>query len=204
MFKKVASDALGLSDVGSVISREDYDKTDADDYVMHEDGEKIFFLIKSRSDEYCFTNKALIHLDGTSAASKKRTLYRYNYYAYMVSNVALETAGNIDLDIEIKFNFGNTPFSIDVHKKFITQLKDLYKSLLKMEEITHDNKTYLDYSRQSVELASAALSQSRGSESSLSAEFSEINQIAFDWFARQKVQYTKKDFTDVFELFINN
>ncbi|MDA1674433.1 PH domain-containing protein, partial [Bacillus cereus] len=26
-----------------------HDKVDADDYVMHEDGEKIYFLIKSKS-----------------------------------------------------------------------------------------------------------------------------------------------------------
>lgn len=70
MFKKVASDVLGLSDIGTVIKPEDYDKVDADDYVMHEDGEKIYFLIKSKTDEYCFTNKALIHVDGTSAVSK--------------------------------------------------------------------------------------------------------------------------------------
>lgn len=70
MFGKVASDILGLSDVGSVIKPENYDKVDADDYVMHEDNEKIYFLIKSKSDEYCFTNNALIHLDGTSATSK--------------------------------------------------------------------------------------------------------------------------------------
>lgn len=51
MFKKVAADMLGLSDIGSVIKPVDYDKVDADDYVMHEDDEKIYFLIKSKSDE---------------------------------------------------------------------------------------------------------------------------------------------------------
>ncbi len=45
MFKKLASDALGLSDIGSVIKPQDYDKVESDDYVMHEEGEKIFFLI---------------------------------------------------------------------------------------------------------------------------------------------------------------
>ena len=39
---KVAADVLGLSDVGSVITPKDYDKVDADDYVMHEDGENLF------------------------------------------------------------------------------------------------------------------------------------------------------------------
>ena len=44
MLKRLVSDALGLSDIGSVISPADYDKVDADDYVMHEDGEKISLL----------------------------------------------------------------------------------------------------------------------------------------------------------------
>lgn len=60
MFKKLASDALGLSDIGKIIPPSDYDKTDADDYVMNEDNEKIYFLIKTKQDEYCFTNLAII------------------------------------------------------------------------------------------------------------------------------------------------
>ena len=31
LFKKIAADALGLSDIGSVIKPADYDKVDADD-----------------------------------------------------------------------------------------------------------------------------------------------------------------------------
>lgn len=46
MFKKMAADVLGLSDVGSVITPKDYDKVDADDYVMHEDGEKILWQVR--------------------------------------------------------------------------------------------------------------------------------------------------------------
>lgn len=56
MLKKFAADALGISDIGKIISPSDYDKVMADDYIMHEDDEKIFFLIKSKTDEYCFTN----------------------------------------------------------------------------------------------------------------------------------------------------
>jgi hypothetical protein len=47
MFGKLAADVLGLSDVGVVVKPADYDKVDADDYVMHEDNEKIYFLIKN-------------------------------------------------------------------------------------------------------------------------------------------------------------
>ena len=52
----MASEALGLSDIGVIVEPKDFGSVDADDYLFHEDGEKIFFLIKSKKDEYCFTN----------------------------------------------------------------------------------------------------------------------------------------------------
>ncbi|WP_281890415.1 PH domain-containing protein [Paenibacillus sp. YYML68] len=203
MFGKVASDLLGLSDVGSVIKRQDYDKVDADDYVMHEDGEKIYFLIKSKTDEYCFTNKALIHLDGTSAVSKKRMLRRYSYSSSTISNVLLETAGTVDLDVEIKFTIGSSAFSIDVHKKHLEELKDLYKSLIKISELTHENEQTLDYARLSLDLASAALGRASVKEGDAAHQFKSINEAAFQWLVDARKQYAVKDFGFVFERYIN-
>ena len=204
MFKKVASDALGLSDVGRVIKREDFDKVDADDYVMHEDDEKIYFLIKSAADEYCFTNKALIHVDGESATSKKRVLRRYDYHRYTISDVELETAGTVDIDVEVKFSLGNASFSIDVHKDHLEELKDLYKALLKIAEIERDNDIYLNFSKQSLDYASNTLNRTEATESSLSEEFKAMNQHAFSWLMENKEKYTIKDFGYVFERYINN
>ncbi|MED4727772.1 PH domain-containing protein [Aneurinibacillus migulanus] len=204
MFGKVAADMLGLSDVGTVIKPEDYDKADADDYVMQEDNEKIFFLIKSKSDEYCFTNKALIHLDGTSAASKKRTLRRYSYHTHQISNVVLETAGTVDLDVEIKFNMGSERYSIDVHKKHLEELKDLYKALLKIAEISHENERALEFAKQSLELASTTLTRITSTESNLVEQFKGLNQAAFSWLVDMKEKYSSKDFGFVFERYINN
>lgn len=130
MFKKLAADALGLSDIGAVIGPDQYDKVEADDYLFHEDGEKIFFLIKSRKDEYCFTNLALVHVDGESAVSSKRAIKRYPWSTTPVGHVAIETAGTIDLDVELKFTLGDKTLSIDVRRNFIEQLKDIYKALL--------------------------------------------------------------------------
>lgn len=204
MFGKVAADMLGLSDVGSVIEPKNYDKVDSDDYVMHEDNEKIYFLIKSKSDEYCFTNKALIHLDGTSAISKKRTLHRYNYHTHKITHVLLETAGTIDLDVEIKFNIGGREFSIDVHKKHIEQVKDLYKALLMIAEISHENEKALGYAKESIEIASTTLGRVTSNENNLVNSFKEINEAAFEWLMKSREQYKVKDFGSVFEEYINN
>ena len=130
MFKKLASEALGLSDIGTIIQPRDYGSVDADDYLFHEDGEKIFFLIKSRKDEYCFTNLALIHVDGDSAVSSKRTIKRHDYADSVIERVTIETAGTVDMDVELKFSIGGTAFSIDVRKQFLEQLKDVYKPLI--------------------------------------------------------------------------
>ncbi|BDG36622.1 PH domain-containing protein [Parageobacillus sp. VR-IP] len=204
MFGKVAADVLGLSDIGSVIKPENYDKVDADDYVMHEDGEKIYFLIKSKSDEYCFTNKALIHLDGTSATSKKRVLRRYDYYKHPISDVSLETAGTVDLDVEIKFKIGAHVYSIDVHKKYLEELKDLYKSLLAIAELCHENETKLEYAHKSLELTANVFGRVKSDTNNFLADFKAVNELAFQWLVDAKTKYTVKDFGFVFERYINH
>ncbi|MFD2759634.1 PH domain-containing protein [Lentibacillus juripiscarius] len=204
MFKKIASDALGLSDVGKIIDPADYDKTDADDYVRHEDDEKIFFLIKTKADEYCFTNLALIHVDGENATSSKRTLNRYPYSQYKISNVLLETAGKVDLDIEIKFTLGNQEMSIDVHKDEIEKLKDLYKALLHIAEIIHENEIIMEMGSESLDKAVSVLQNARTTDTALAEQYKEINEYGFSWLKSVREEYHAKDFGDIFEKYINN
>lgn len=204
MFGKVAADMLGLSDVGAVIKPMDYDKVDADDYIMHEDNEKIYFLIKSKADEYCFTNLGLVHVDGANAVSKKRMLRRFNYVMNRVSNVMLETAGTVDLDVEIKFTLGNETYSIDVHKKHLEELKDLYKALLKIAEIQQENEVYLGYSQQSLNMSATSVQNITKTQIDLAGEFEKINNYAFNWLVQSSSRYRVKDFGKVFEKYINN
>ncbi|MBO3446031.1 PH domain-containing protein [Clostridium sp. CCUG 7971] len=204
MLKKFASDALGISDIGMIIRPEDYKKVDSDDYIMHEDGETIYFLIKSKSDEYCFTNKALIHIDGENAISKKRNLYRYDYYLNNISDVSLETAGTIDLDVEIKFTIGQKSFSIDVDKKQLEQLKDLYKALIKISEITRDNQILLNYTNESIRTTATLMSSNRIEGINLEENFKNINEYVFEWLVSSKNKYSVRDFGYVFEKYINN
>ena len=140
MFKKLAAEAFGISDVGIIIGPDDYNKVDADDYLFQEDGEKIFFLIKSKKDEYCFTNFGLTHVDGDSAISSKRTIKRYEYGAHRITRVTIETAGTIDMDVELKFYVDELHFSIDVRKSFLESLKDIYKALTMISRLQDRNE----------------------------------------------------------------
>jgi hypothetical protein len=203
MFGKIAADALGLSDVGSVIAPADYNKVDADDYVMHEDNEKIFFLIKSKADEYCFTNLALIHLDGTSAASKKRMLRRLSYASNPISDVLLETAGTIDMDVELKFRIGDAGYSIDVHKKHLEQVKDIYKALIRISEIQHDGEVALENARAALGTASATLGRANTGGGALVDTFNQLTQCSFDWLTEARRKHLVKDFGAVFERYIH-
>jgi hypothetical protein len=141
MFKNLAADVLGLSDIGKIIEVKDFDKTDIDEYVFHEDNEKIFVVVKSKTDEYCFTNIAFIHLDGNIASSKKKTLNRYLYKHHPISHVRVETAGTVDLDAELKFKVGEQAISIDIDKKQMEQIRDIYKALFTISEKCYDIKT---------------------------------------------------------------
>lgn len=200
----MASEALGLSDIGKIIDPQDYDKTDADDYVMHEDQEKIYFLIKTKADEYCFTNLALIHVDGDSAMSSKRTLKRYPYSQHTISDVIMETAGKIDLDIEIGFRLGQIQYKIDVQKDQIERLKDLYKTLLRIAEISHENAIVIDMANHSLDKAVTVLQNSRPSGVDLDVQYSKLTDFGFTWMTSVRNQYHVKDYGDVFEKYINN
>ena len=221
MFKKMASEALGLSDIGKIIPPSDYNKVESDDYILHEDNEKIFFLIKSRQDEYCFTNRALIHVDGTSAMSKKRTLKRYEYYKYPVSSVLLETAGTIDLDVEIKFKLGarnsassiskmsssdsnGVSFSIDVDKNQLEQLKDLYKALYAMSLIESSNYSDYNGAYDTINKAIQVLANNRTDGANQAEELEKVTNYISHFLEDAKKKYVKKDYSDVFLKYINN
>lgn len=202
MFKKLAAEALGISDIGVIVEPKDYSKVDADDYLFSEDNEQIFFLIKSKKDEYCFTNLALIHVDGDSAVSSKRSIKRYDYASHQVSGVRIETAGTLDMDIELKFNLDNTVFSIDVKKTFIEQLKDIYKALITIGKQQHRDAVSRDNALRTLDAIAAVhkLNLAPG-EGGLVNQFQEM--LAALNTAMLET-HTKRDFSDVFAKYIHN
>lgn len=201
MFGKLASEALGLSDIGRVISPENYHKVDADDYIMHERGEKIFFLIKSKTDEYCFTNYALLHLDGDTALSKKRLLKRYEYINADIRNVMLETAGTIDLDVELKFAIGNVNFSIDVHKDHIEQLKDIYKALIEISLLMQAEQRDLETVEKSLDRVVSSLAR-HGGDGNTAEQVRDLYNFYHTTLKDAKNEAMRRDYASVFETFI--
>ncbi|MFC0252180.1 PH domain-containing protein [Massilia consociata] len=202
MFKKLAAEALGISDIGVIVGPADYSKVDADDYLFSEDGEQIFFLIKSKKDEYCFTNLALIHVDGDSAVSAKRAIKRYDYATYQVSGVSIETAGTLDMDVELKFSLDNTPFSIDVKKAFIEQLKDIYKALISIGKQQRREAVCRENALRALEATASVhkLNIAPGA-GSLVTQYGELlealNTAMLD-------THTRRDYSDVFAKYIHN
>ncbi len=202
MFKKFAAEALGLSDIGVIVPPADFDKVDADDYLFHEDGEKIFFLIKSKKDEYCFTNLALIHVDGDSAVSSKRMIKRYEYAAQRIGYVVIETAGTMDMDVELKFAIGESAFSIDVKKSFIEQVKDIYKALIAIGKQQARDAVARDNALRTLEAMGAMLKiNNLGGEAAVVSHFNAVLDNLNDAMLSRHITL---DYSKVFERYIHN
>jgi DNA anti-recombination protein RmuC len=88
-------------------------------------------------------------------------------------------------------------------KNIWNELKDLYKALLKIAEISHDNEIILEYANRSLNLASSTLSHLRSTEHNPVEQFKELNQAAFSWLVEARKQYHVKDYGFVFERYIN-
>ncbi len=203
MFKKLASEALGLSDIGVIVPPSDFNKVDADDYLFNEDGEKIFFLIKSKKDEYCFTNLALVHVDGDSAVSSKRSIKRYEFASHYVDNVTIETAGTIDMDVELKFTIGDkTVFSIDVRKNFLEPLKDIYKALITIGKLQRRDALARENAMHS--LAALGSMYKIGAVQGEGAVVQNFNAILDALNATTLDRFHRRDFSPVFERYIHN
>jgi hypothetical protein len=199
VFKKIAAEALGISDVGIIVAPGDYNKVDADDYLFHEDGEKIFFLIKSKKDEYAFTNYGLTHVDGESAVSSKRTIKRYEYSSHRISQVTIETAGTIDMDVELKFYVDELRFSIDVRKSYLESLKDIYKALTKISRLQVRDEAARSHALRTLDAVSAMYKLNAAGEDAIVKQYNalldNLNTAVLDRFAGH-------DYSAVFEKYI--
>ena len=155
-------------------------------------------MIKSKTDEYVFTNYALIHVDGKSALEKTRLIKRYDFKYQKLSGVMLETAGTIDLDIEIKFSINEKAFSIDVDKKQLAQLKQLYKSLIEIGNIQKHNDTLFADGVNGLKMANEDISRNiiQGDIVEVTEKLTNFN---LDWMEALRKQYHIRDFSMAYD-----
>lgn len=156
-FTDMASDAFKLSDLCQVVKPCDFDKTLSDDFVLTEDDEQIYFLLKSRTDEYCFTNRALLILDSDKATDGGRKIVRYEYSNSILEDVRLQTASRIDFTAELLFNLNKQEYIISVERNYTEQLIDIYKILTEIELLQVRANESFNLCEKSVKYATSAI-----------------------------------------------
>ena len=136
--------------------------------------------------------------------SSKRSIKRYDYASHQISHVSIETAGTLDMDmdIELKFNLDSTVFSIDIKKAFIEQIKDIYKALISIGKQQRRDAACRDNALRALDATASVhkLNIAPG-EGSLVSQYGQLlaalNTPMFD-------THTKRDFSDVFAKYIHN
>lgn len=123
--------------------------------------------------------------------SKKRLLRHYDYLMHNISNVFVETAGTIDLNVEIKFTIDNIPLSIDIHIRFIDAMKDLYKVLYAITYEQKQNVYKLEVAEKSLSVASSFIDHIGNDNDSPFASFEEITRFVNNWMIDRKDKYKK-------------
>ena len=108
-------------------------------------------------------------------------------YKYAISNYT-----------EDKFNKKD-----EEYEQLVDKLKDLYKTLVQIEKINYSNQIKLDIAHKTLEIAATSVGRS-SCNGDLSQEFKEVNQYTFNWINHYRNECIKKDFSDVYEKYINN
>ncbi|GAA0316857.1 PH domain-containing protein [Oceanobacillus sp. FSL W7-1281] len=76
----------------------------------------------------------------------------------ILQNVTVETAGTIDLNLEIKFTIGGQSISVDIEKK---EGADLYKSLVTISHIQDSDGRVKSYAKDSLDLSKTIFTDNR-------------------------------------------
>lgn len=220
MFKRLASSAFGLSNIGVFVANEDLKNTLAYDYTL-DCLEEIFYLIQTKTNEYCFTNRALIHVDGTNTENKRNVLYRYDYSSYVFDRISLETDTR-DIDAEmvitlkptaeftakehkkhppLKETLGKSEilFKIVIHKDYLDTLKVLYKTLVTIGQIQKRNISNLEAAKKTLNMAFNSLAAGINNDCSVSSSFIEVTNFADQWLLEKKQSYANEDFLEIFQ-----
>lgn len=134
--------------------------------------------------------------------SSKRTVKRYEFASNRIGYCAIETAGNMDMDVELKFSIGEAHFSIDVRKNFIEQVKDIYKALIAIGRQQSRDATGRDNALRTLEAMGGMLKL--GNLQGEAAVIAHFNAVLDNLNTAMLDRHTTRDYSRVFEKFIHN
>jgi hypothetical protein len=204
---RAAAELSGTADICAVVKPGDFPAAPSVQYLLTEDGEVPMFILRSKQDEYCFSNRALVHLDGNSAMSKKRLVVRYPLSTAEFSGVMLETAGTVDLDVEIKFTLGGRGFSLDVDRRELQALTALYKALVAIADIQARGNRAFELSKLALDRAAGALGKGAAgggpaAPGAVGAALVEAAEAASGWLQHAYTVNNPSDFGPVFARYL--
>jgi hypothetical protein len=93
--------------------------------------------------------------------------------------------------------------SIDIEQKHLNEIQSLYKALVKISEIQHENQRLYEYATNSLTTAASAIQNIEKADINPEAQFKAIAHHAFSWMESVRNEYIQKDFDNVFETFIH-
>ena len=137
-------------------------------------------------NEYIFTDQALIKIERDNAAGVKQLVTRSHWKVNTLSNVIFETPGGgmTDYACEIKFNLGNTDFSIDVVKSEIATARIYYSVLLKLSREQRQIKYKLERAEG---IAKSSLNSSDKNIGQIAIDASNLIHDTFNTFSYKQV-----------------
>ena len=146
----MTADLTGSADVCKIIPAQQFSQEVTLSYMIP--GEIPYFLLRSKKEEYLFTNLAYICSKGESAANTRRLTIRHNYFESIITNVMFETAGigMTDRDCELKFNIAGQHHSIDIWKNETEEAKGIYRCLVELSRNMVRNDVLMTFAREAL------------------------------------------------------
>lgn len=184
-----------------ILWKKDYNRADSIYYTLKEENERIFFLLKNSNEEFCFTNKALIHITKDTFNPKINNILRYYYYRNKITNVNLQVIEDVDMFLELKFDVSDTTILLSLDIKELSNINKLYKALISIEEMYIQSDFSLNTASKSLDTACEVLSKSASKEMTLSEDFIAITKFTEEWITNAREKYTLYDLSDVFNKF---
>ena len=189
MFSKMTAEMTGSADVCKIIPAEQFSQEVTLSYLIP--GERPYFLLRSKKEEFVFTNFAFIISRGESATNTRRLTSRYNYFETILTNVMFETAGIsvTDRDCELKFNIGGQAHNIDIWKNETEQAKGVYRCLVELSRNMVRNQVLM-------EMATSALASTKNDNPINDKGF-----ISMQWAEAAMARYRPESYDYVFQQF---